>query len=278
MNLTNFTAYCGLRGRIRLEVGDSAFSLYTARTRERIFGGAMKKIVILLIVSGTLLLCGCSAKPEGYDRVKRAKELFEELDGARVIMEDVSAGERLMEFSFYVNENDEMIFSYLGAGEGGEERCYSNGAEFYYKTADSSDWEVIGPADENYYYNIYTRDYRYPYARGSIFFLDGTSVKDARVTEEGGKTVTVYTYDPEKLNSYAVNLLDNVSSFSELTASYVIDENGYITEFTERGTVTDANGEKSAVDLRITVDRMNEIYEIEAPVVKTENAENGDKL
>ena len=83
--------------------------------------------------------------------------------------------------------------------------------------------------------------------------------------------VIVYSYDPDKLNSYAVGLLDNVSSFSELTASYVIDENGYITEFTEQGTVTDANGEKSSVDLRIIVDNMNEIYEIEAPVDKTDN-------
>lgn len=235
-----------------------------------IFGGVMKKIFVFSVVLGALLLCGCSAKPEGYDSVKKAKELFEELDSARVIMEDISAGARLMEFSFYINENNEMIFSYLGISADGEERCYSNGAEFYYKTADSEEWEVIGPADENYYYNIYTREYRYPYARGSIFFLDGTSVETASVIEERGQTVIVYSYDPDKLNSYAVGLLDNVSSFSELTASYVIDENGYITEFTEQGTVTDANGKKSSVDLRIIVDNMNEIYEIEAPVDKTD--------
>ena len=112
---------------------------------------------------------------------------------------------------------------------------------------------------------------RYPYARGSIFFLDGTSVETADVIEESGKTVIVYSYDPEKLNSYAVSLLDNVSSFSELTVSYTIDENGYITEFTERGTVTDTNGQKSSVDLRIIVNNMNEIYEIETPVEITEN-------
>ncbi len=230
----------------------------------------MKKILIFSIVL-VVLLCGCSARPDGYDSVKKAKELFEKLDSARVIMEDISAGERLMEFSFYINEKGEMIFSYLGRSADGEERCYSNGAEFYYKTAGSGEWEVIGPADENYYYNIYTRDYRYPYARGSIFFLDGTSVETADVIEESGKTVIVYSYDPEKLNSYAVSLLDNVSSFSELTVSYTIDEKGYITEFTERGTVTDTNGQKSSVDLRIIVDNMNEIYEIETPVEITEN-------
>lgn len=238
-----------------------------------IFGGVMKKIFIFPIILGALLLCGCSAKPEGYDSIKKAKKLFEELDSARVIMEDISAGERLMEFSFYINENDEMVFSYLGMSEEGEERCYSNGAEFCYKTADSDEWEVIGPADENYYYNIYTREYRYPYARGSIFFLDGTSVEAASVIEERDKTVIVYSYDPEKLNSYAVDLLYNVSSFSELTASYVIDENGYITEFTEKGIITDGNGEKSSVDICIIVDNMNEIYEIEAPVDKTDKGD-----
>lgn len=96
-------------------------------------------------------------------------------------------------------------------------------------------------------------------------------METADVIEESGKTVIVYSYDPEKLNSYAVSLLDNVSSFSELTVSYTIDENGYITEFTERGTVTDTNGQKSSVDLCIIVDNMNEIYEIETPVEITEN-------
>ena len=62
----------------------------------------MKKIFVFSVVLGALLLCGCSAKPEGYDSVKKAKELFEELDSARVIMEDISAGARLMEFSFYI--------------------------------------------------------------------------------------------------------------------------------------------------------------------------------
>ncbi len=231
----------------------------------------MKKIFLISVIMGAFLLCGCSAKPEGYDSVKRAKELFEELDSARVIMEDISAGEQLMEFSFYINKDDEMIFSYRGKGEtgedggNGEELGYSNGAEFYYKTADSETWEIIGPADENYYYNIYTRDYRYPYARGSIFFLDGTSVENVSIVEEQGRTEIVYIYDPQKLNSYAAGLLDNVSSFSELTATYLIDENGYITEFTEKGTVNDIDGNESSVDLRIIVDKMNEIYEIEAP-------------
>ena len=43
-----------------------------------IFGGVMKKIFVFSVVLGALLLCGCSAKPEGYDSVKKAKELFED--------------------------------------------------------------------------------------------------------------------------------------------------------------------------------------------------------
>lgn len=233
----------------------------------------MKKIFFIAIILGALLLCGCAAKPEGYDSVKKAKELFEKLDSARVIMEDISAGERLMEFSFYINNDDEMIFSYRGNGENGEEYGYSNGAEFYYKTAGAERWEVIGPSDESYYYNIYTRDYRYPYARGSIFFLDGTSVESVVIAEKQDGTAIVYTYDPEKLNSYAAGILDNVSSFSELTATYLIDENGYITEFTEQGRVTDIDGNESSVDIRIIVDSMNEIFEIEAPSDISSNKE-----
>jgi hypothetical protein len=214
------------------------------------------------------LLCGCSlGTPEGYESMKSARELYEKLDGARVIMEDLTSGEQLMEFSFYINANDEMIFDYSGTTDEGEERGYSNGAEFYYKTADADGWRVIGSADESYIYNIYNREYRYPYATGNIFFLDATSVSEAAVTEnaDGGMTIS-YTYDADKLNSYATSLLDNVESFSSLRTDCVINADGYITEFTEVGSVTDENGEEADVNMKITVTDMNEVYEIPYPV------------
>lgn len=226
----------------------------------------MKKMFFL--AAAAMLLCGCAAvKPEGYDRVKSAREMYESLDSARVIMVDLSSGDELMDFTFYINKSDEMIFSYRGSGDDGEELAYSNGAEFFYKTADAQEWSVISTSDESYYYNIYSRSYRYPYARGSIFFLDGTSVSTAEITEnENGSAAITYVYDADNLNSYAAEQLDNVNSFISLTVAYCIDANGYITEFTEQGTVIDNDGQTSDINIKIIVEDMNNIYEIPCPV------------
>lgn len=226
----------------------------------------MKALVISLAAALALLFSGCTAAmPDGYNAVKSAKEKYEALDSARVVMEDISTGEQLMEFSFYINGKDEMVLSYSGGGE----YAYSDGAEFFYKTADAEEWEIIGPGDEGYIYNIYNREYRYPYARGSIFFLDGTSVESAAVIggQDGPLTVT-YVYDPERLNENAVSVLENVSSFSSLTVTYSIDAEGYITEFTEKGRVTDSEGAESDVDIRISVYDINSITDIPRPEIE----------
>lgn len=226
----------------------------------------MLALSALLAVS----LAACSlVKPAGYDSVKKAKELYNTLSSARVVMEDISECVTLMEFEFLINARDEMEFYYEGEGENGTEYAYSNGAEFYYKTADADGWNVIGPADEGYIYNIYNSEYRYPYADGSIFFLDGTSVEKSEVTENSDGDVTVeYSYNADSLNSYAAGKLENVNSFSELKAVYRMNKDGYITEFTETGAVTDSEGVLNDVNIRITVSDMNNIDKIPYPVDK----------
>lgn len=219
------------------------------------------KVLFVAATAALLLLSGCSAALIGYNEVKTAKEKYETLDSARIVMEDMSTGAQLMEFTFMINKKDEMEFVYSD----GANMAYSDGAEFFYKTDGDEKWTVIGPSDEGYVYNVYNRSYRYPYAEGSIFFLDGTSVENGSVISGDGDTVVTYTYDADRLNKNSVGILDNVSSFSSLTASYRINSDGFITEFTEKGRVTDADGSESDVDIRISVYDMNSVGYIEKP-------------
>lgn len=221
----------------------------------------MKALFVTLAASLMFVLSGCSAAPIGYDAVKSAKEKYETLDSARVVMEDISTGAQLMEFTFRINKRDEMEFAYSD----GKNSAYSDGAEFFYRQDGEEKWTVIGPSDENYVYNVYNRSYRYPYAQGSIFFLDGTSVENGSVISGDGDTVVTYVYDADRLNKNAVSILDNVSSFSSLTAEYRINNDGYLVSFTESGRVTDADGNESSVDIRISVYDMNGVDFIEKP-------------
>ena len=221
----------------------------------------MKALFVTLAASLMFVLSGCSAAPIGYDAVKSAKEKYETLDSARVVMEDISTGAQLMEFTFRINKRDEMEFTYSD----GKNSAYSDGAEFFYRQDGEEKWTAIGPSDENYVYNVYNRSYRYPYAQGSIFFLDGTSVENGSVISGDGDTVVTYVYDADRLNKNAVSILDNVSSFSSLTAEYRINNDGYLVSFTESGRVTDADGNESSVDIRISVYDMNGVDFIERP-------------
>lgn len=225
----------------------------------------MKKIFLcILTMLAALLLAGCTPMPEYYGEVKNAKELYEKLDSARVIMNDNETGKQLMDFRFFINKKDEMIFVYEDI-EGGD-MAYSDGMQFFYRTAEQEGWTAITPSDEEYIYNIYNRKYRYPYARGGLFFLDGSSVSSAEKTEDGGDTVITYIYDSEKLNKNAVGILDDVSSFSSLICVYRINADGYITEFTEKGKITDSEGSSRTVDITYLIMEMNGINSIENPV------------
>ena len=241
------------------------------------FGGDMKRPVLSAFAAAVMLcLCGCAASmPEGYNTVKAAKEKYETLDSGRAIMTDLSTGEQIMEFSFFINAKDEMILSYYGKDGENEMFAYSNGAEYFYKDAGDEMWSVINSADENYIYNLYNREYRYPYAEGGIFFLDGASVETASVTEnEDGSVLVEYTYDAEKLNASTKGILEDVSSFSSLSTSFYINPEGYITEFIETGTVTGTDGVCRDVNMSISVDMMNEVYDIPYPVDKLDKTSN----
>ena len=227
----------------------------------------MKRLLFATVVLAVLMLGGCAEMPDGYDTVKAAKEKYASLDSVKTVMTDLTTGEQIMEFSFFFNSNDEMVLNYYGKDGGDEMYAYSNGAEYFYKEPGAEMWSVIGADDESYIYNLYNREYRYPYAEGGIFFLDAGSVETASVvTGADGSCVVTYTYDADKLNDSTKGMLEGVESFSALETVFEIDKDGFITEFTETGIVTNDDGETCDVNMCISVSMMNEIHDIPYPV------------
>ena len=172
-----------------------------------------------------------------------------------------------MEFSFYFTGNDEMVLSYYGCWNGEEQQAYSNGAEFFYKESGDEKWSVIGSSDENYIYNIYNREYRYPYAEGRVFLIAAEAVESAEVSESDGATSIKYVYDTEKLNSVSMpGVEEEISDFSALTTTLYIGADGIVKDFIESGTVTTVSGETLTLNMKITVSDVNKVFEIKNPV------------
>lgn len=230
----------------------------------------MKKLIsAAAVVISCAALAGCNAKlPEGYDKFTAAREKYEKLDSARVTMNDLDSGDEVMEFSFYFNGNDEMVFSYYGCWNGEVQQAYSDGAEFFYKESGDEKWTVIDSSDDGYIYNVYNRGYRYPYAEGRLFFLAGEAVKEAGIIESSdGPTAITYVYDPEKLNSASMpGVRENIRSFESLTTKLEIDSQGYPVRFTECGTVVTADGEVMDLNMRIDITDINDVYDVNNPV------------
>ena len=228
--------------------------------RKIIFGIAAA--VLLTAAFAALIIIKLGKLPDGYKEIKKAREMYEKLDSARLDMIDASNGELLMSFRFYINGNNEMIFDYDCPQNG--EHAYSNGKRFYYKT--DGEWNRITPNDEAYIHNIYNREYRYPYARGTAFFLDGTAVKETKIVENGGEKTITYIYDCDKLNASSAKQLDNVSEFSEFTCTYTLNSDGLIVRFTEKGSYTDAEGKKEDIDIAFVVSDVNNVNVIDIPL------------
>ena len=228
----------------------------------------MKKILIgitaaalMVVAFAALIIIQLGKLPDGYKEIKKSREMYEKLDSARLEMIDLSSGETLMTFCFYINSNNEMILDYDCPQNG--EHAYSDGKQFYYKT--NGEWTAITPKDEAYIHNLYNREYRYPYARGTAFFLDGTAVSDAKIEQNGSEQTITYVYDCDKLNKSSAKQLDNVSSFSELICTYTLNADGLIVRFTEKGSITDADGNYTYIDLAFVVSDVNNVNVIDIP-------------
>lgn len=216
-----------------------------------------------------MTLAACSAQlPDGYDEFKTARSEYESLDSAKVTMTDLGSGEQVMEFSFYLSAKDEMVFSYTGTWDGVTQQAYSDGITFYYKESADGEWNVIGSGDDNYIYNVYNREYRYPYAEGRIFFLAAEAVDEAAVTEQSdGGTLIEYTYDPAKLNEASMpGVEEEISEFSSLETSLLISPDGIPVQFVESGSVTTVSGENLTLNMQIDVTDINAVTEIPNPV------------
>lgn len=215
----------------------------------------------MLATFAVLIFVKLSGLPDGYSDIKKGREQYEKLDSARLDMIDLSNGETLMTFRFYINSNNEMILDYDSPKNG--DHAYSDGKQFYYRT--DGEWTAITPRDEEYIHNIFNREYRYPYARGAVFFLDGTAVTETNVEQNSGETTITYVYDCDKLNEGSAKNLENVSEFSELVCTYTLNADGLIVRFTEKGTVTYTDGEHENINIAFEVTEINNVKSIDIP-------------
>ncbi len=223
------------------------------------YGGIMKKIKFLIyIIMVCLCLSGCAKEISytGKAEIEKARSLHTGLESARITMTDNISGEVIQEIEYlFVGE----VMTYMYTGRDGETTYheYNNGTELNFITLpEQTEWSFFSKGDENYY--SYSKASRHYFADGEqLFSVYPTAISTVTAVDEneGGKHYS-YTYSTAALKDYeAFKGMDDITSFN---MSYVLDSDGYCTEFTNMYTM-------DGVDYSYTVEisRMNEIEKVE---------------
>ncbi|MCI5905781.1 MAG: hypothetical protein MRZ61_11635 [Oscillospiraceae bacterium] len=231
-----------------------------------------RKLLLSVLLCGIISVClsGCVQKKEypGSDKIEALRDNAASYDSARYFITNVESGVLEQVFTFMYDEDGSQIYLCEGVDSDGDYYAeYSNGREVF--RTEKGIGSVIPSSDETF--AVYTRKDPHPYSTGQLFFYVNAYIFSAEEgTDSEGNTLYFYNYDTEKINKALGNTL------TEFATSYAFDGDGNFVYFRQHNAsdVTEADGRMYNVGYtyEITVEEINNITEIENPVVISGNS------
>lgn len=221
--------------------------------------GRTGKIAVLALF--VLSLTGFG-RMEGYDVIDRARAAYAALDSGRLTITDVDTGGLVQDFTFRY-EDGALTYLYEGTGPDGTFSCEYGDGETRELYTDGQ-WAAYA-ADEDGYVR-YTRKRPHQNASKDIFFLLGSCVEQAEITElpDGGQTIR-YVYSPAKLSGKLAGQLRG-GKLTAFETVYTLDASGGIEEMIEQSTVSGPDGD-SEWAYKLVISDENAVEAIEKPEV-----------
>lgn len=231
-----------------------------------------RKLLLSVLLCGIISIClsGCVQKKEypGSDKIEALRDSAANYDSARYFITNVESNVLEQVFTFMYDEDGSQIYLCEGVDSDGDYYAeYSNGREVF--RTEKGIGTVIPSSDETF--AVYTRKDPHPYSTGQLFFYVNAYISSAEEgTDSEGNTLYFYNYDTEKINKALGNTL------TEFATSYAFDGDGNFVYFRQHNAsdVTEADGRMYNVGYtyEITVEEINNITEIENPVVISGNS------
>lgn len=231
-----------------------------------------RKLLLSVLLCGIISIClsGCAQKKEypGSDKIEALRDNAANYDSARYFITNVESNVLEQVFTFMYDEDGSQIYLCEGVDSDGDYYVeYSNGREVF--RTEKGIGSVIPSSDETF--AVYTRKDPHPYSTGQLFFYVNAYISSAEEgTDSEGNTLYFYNYDTEKINKALGNTL------TEFATSYAFDGDGNFVYFRQHNAsdVTEADGRMYNVGYtyEITVEEINNITEIENPVVISGNS------
>lgn len=210
-------------------------------------------LVMCLCIFVSLAACG---KPDiiGNNLVMQAREDYEKLDSAQVVMTDTETGETVQTFTFKYSSKGVLTYKDWKLVDGEEVIEYNDGeTNVYFK---DGKYYQYGSGDKKFL--KYTRTRPHKKAQDIMLTYIPSAITGARMQHVGDKDEVTHIYDVSKV-SPAVPEGAQATGFA---VQYVFRKSGELEYFTET-TIYELDGKESRVEYKTEITQKNAVDEIE---------------
>ncbi len=218
-----------------------------------------KILLVFIAIIIPFVLSSCGKKQEdapGAELIKSAKEAYESLDSARLVIKDCDSGEVKQEFVFRY-EGDVLTYSFKSVSASG----------VYYEYNDGKSLQIENNGEVKTYkwpsgnFKKYKRSKTHPNASGGIFFYEPSCISKVSVNPSGNGTMVDYEYNVDSL-SKKMQTFTSEGKMTAFETRYVFDGDGNFSMLYEISTFGEAVHTYSVEIL----DR-NAVDKVENPIV-----------
>ena len=210
-------------------------------------------LVMCLCIFVALAACG---KPDiiGNNLVMQAREDYEKLDSAQVVMTDTETGETVQTFTFKYSSKGVLTYKDWKLVDGEEVIEYNDGET----NVDFKDGKYYQYGSGDKKFLKYTRTRPHKKAQDIMLTYIPSAITGARMQHVGDKDEVTHIYDVSKV-SPAVPEGAQATGFA---VQYVFRKSGELEYFTET-TIYELDGKESRVEYKTEITQKNAVDEIE---------------
>ena len=218
-----------------------------------------KILLVFIVIFIPLVLSSCGEKQDdapGAELIKSAKEAYEKLDSARLVIKDCDSGEVKQEFIFRY-EGNVLTYSFKSVSSSGVYCEYNDGKSLQIENGG----EVKTYKWPSGNFKKYKRSKTHPNASGGIFFYEPSCISKVSVNPSGDGTMVDYEYDVKSLSKK----MQTSTSEGKMTAfqtRYIFDGDGNFSMLYETSTFGDA-----VHTYTIEILDKNAVEKVENPIV-----------
>ncbi len=212
-----------------------------------------------LVLGAVLFFCtvtgftGCG-NPDivGNNLVMQAREEYNGLDSARVVMTNVDTGKEEKVFTFMYS-GDTLVYSDWKLVDGRENSEYNDGKINAYHHGDK--FYEYKDGDKNF--KKYTRSDKHQMTSEDMITYIPSAITDAKMTVNGDERELTHVYDVKKVNPSA----PEEGEVTDFAVRYVFDKDGKLKYFTET-TIYKVDGKEKRCGYKTVIQDKNNIKEV----------------